>query len=41
MDRTIVKYGPIIKYLFDPTMPRMEEKVKAAAGGKVGVVFEA
>jgi hypothetical protein len=45
MDRTIVKYGPLIKYLFDPTQPRMEERVKsgsvpAAAPKKVERGFE-
>jgi hypothetical protein len=40
MDRSIVKFGPIIKYLFDPTKPRMEERVKQA-GEKVAAVFEA
>jgi hypothetical protein len=29
MDRTVVKFGPIIKYLFDPTKPRWEERVRA------------
>jgi hypothetical protein len=40
MDRSIVKFGPIIKYLFDPTQPRMEERVKQGKVGKVGAVFK-
>jgi hypothetical protein len=41
MDRSIVKFGPIIKYLFDPTQPRMEERVKQGAARKVGAIIEA
>jgi hypothetical protein len=39
MDRSIVKFGPIIKYLFDPTQPRMEERVKKQ-GEKVPAAFK-
>lgn len=53
MDRTVVKYGPIIKFLFNPTKPKMEERVESGdvgvgvgvlidgAMGRVGVVFGA
>ena len=39
MNRSIVKFGPQIKYLFDPTKPRWEERLKQS--GKVSAVFSA
>jgi hypothetical protein len=27
-DRSVVKFGPIVKYLFDPTQPRWQERSK-------------
>jgi hypothetical protein len=39
-NRTAVKFGPIIKYLFDPTQPRWEERVKKGEK-KVAALFEA
>jgi hypothetical protein len=39
MDRTIAKFGPRIKYLFDPTQPRWEERLKQS--GKVAAVLTA
>jgi hypothetical protein len=39
-DGRLKKYGGIIKYLFDPTSPRWEEKDKAAkTAGKVAMAF--
>jgi hypothetical protein len=38
-DRTVAKFGPIIKYLYDPTQPRWEERLKKS--GKVAAVLSA
>jgi hypothetical protein len=38
-NRKNIGRGPVIKYLFDPTKPRWEERSKQA--GKVAAVFEA
>jgi len=42
-DRSVVKFGPIIKYLFDPTQPRWEERAKAGktTAGKFAARFAA
>jgi hypothetical protein len=38
-DRSIIKYGPKITYLFDLTQPRWEERTKQS--GKVAAAFDA